>query len=74
MAKHVIESPTGARAVVDSDALGQWLARGFTAVPGGPLAEGADGLLTEQEWSSELARRATQIKAALAATNNKRAS
>lgn len=73
MARHVIAHPdTGDRAVVDSDALPQWQVRGFEVVPGGPLAEGADGLLTQQEWADELASRDAQIKAALAKTTTKR--
>lgn len=70
MAGVVIENPTltaGAnRAIVDSAALYEMTLRGWVAV--GPAAEGADGLLTEQEWADEQARREAEVKAALAGT------
>jgi len=59
--------PEGARrAVVSPDALHDWTLRGWVAC--GPAAEGADGLFTEQEWAEEVARRESEVKAALAGT------
>jgi hypothetical protein len=66
----VIENPAlseGAnRAVVDSAALYEMVLRGWVAV--GPAAQNAEGLLTEQEWADELARRDAEVEAALAGT------
>lgn len=68
MAGIVIENPTlpdGARrAVVAPDSLHDWTLRGWAPV--GPAADGSDGILTEQEWAAEVARREAQVKAALA--------
>lgn len=68
MAGVIIENPAldKARAVVHSDALHDWVLRGWE--PQGPAAEGADGLLTEQEWAAELVRRESQIQAVMAAS------
>lgn len=56
----VIESPTGDRAVVDPEALPQWLLRGFREL--GPVAPpGAEGTVTESEWAATLAARVRPV-------------
>lgn len=69
MARIVIESPTGDRAVVAPEALDQWTLRGFQAV--GEAAESCDGVLTVDEWQAELARRDAQVQAALTPTTTR---
>lgn len=59
--------PEGARrAVVSPDSLHDWTLRGWVAL--GPAAEAADGLFTEQEWVTEVARRESEVQAALVGT------